>query len=183
MNMCNLHYLNLLEKLQILCHKFGGEIKFTDRFDRYYDKTSFYDSPSAYGVGVLLNKKQVICDKKRDVSIATIIHEMGHMFATSSSPNNSKEFEFFGWEYLVAQEIGMSVEQWLEENSDYIVTEGDSISVGNFLNSDVGHDQSIQDIIGEQIAEGIRLGIIKNGKPISILSPRIYKEDVFWFGY
>ena len=53
--------------------------------------------------------------------ICGLIHEMGHVFASLDGPKDSDEYSFFGWEFLLSQEIGLSLEEFIYGNRDYNV--------------------------------------------------------------
>lgn len=40
--------------------------------------------------------------------LCPIMHEMGHVFASSVAPNDSKETDFLGWEYALAKTLGLA---------------------------------------------------------------------------
>jgi hypothetical protein len=51
---------------------------------------------------------------------ADIIHEMGHVFAARTDPNNCCEYDFFGWELMLARRVG-SLVAWVKRNEEYLV--------------------------------------------------------------
>lgn len=58
--------------------------------------------------------------------VCGLIHEMGHLWAAPHSPTKPglQEFDFWGFEYLLAQQCGISLEEWVEGNGDYAIRIG-----------------------------------------------------------
>lgn len=86
----------------------------------YIAKGSFSEAPfSGNDLGIVWEKKQVLfCGA---VLWYEVVHEMAHVFACLREPNNSNEWDFFGWEYAMAKML-KGVPEWKAENGDYVVT-------------------------------------------------------------
>lgn len=56
-----------------------------------------------------------------DAHWADLIHEIGHVFATLADPDACQEFDFLGWEFVLAKKIGGSLATWIKKNAEYVV--------------------------------------------------------------
>jgi hypothetical protein len=59
-----------------------------------------------------------------------VLHEMGHVFATTDKPDLCSEEDFLGWEYQIGKSI--DVAEWLTYNKDYRIelANGKVVDVG-----------------------------------------------------
>ncbi len=48
-----------------------------------------------------------------------LIHELGHAVASTHPPDDSPEFDFFGWEYIVAKKCGLTRAEFIDGNGGY----------------------------------------------------------------
>jgi hypothetical protein len=48
-----------------------------------------------------------------------LLHEAGHLVATTERPDAAKEFTFFGWEMAVVEHLGLSMREFYEQNVEY----------------------------------------------------------------
>jgi hypothetical protein len=48
-----------------------------------------------------------------------LLHEAGHLVATTKRPDAAKEFTFFGWEMAVVEHLGLSMREFYERNVEY----------------------------------------------------------------
>lgn len=110
-----------LSKLKRLARKWGGDVVELSRSD--YDKlqSGFYEAPfTSYRLGVHHRSKTVYWSEK--VEVGEVIHEMGHVFASKRPPDLTEEWDFFGWEYILAKKVG-ALKEWTGSTSDYQVSE------------------------------------------------------------
>jgi len=98
---------------------------------------------------------RIIYVVKGRADVPAILHEMGHVFASRRSPWHSKEFSFFGWEYLLAKELGIT-RAWAKSNQGY------SVGDDGTLYADLTPQQRKR-VVQTQILKGIKLGIISKG--------------------
>ena len=105
-----------------------------------------------------------------------IIHEMGHVFASKVAPNRQKpsaEFDFFGWEVLLAEKIGLTRQQFYKGQAEYAVNDqGDRIDdfLADTANLPGDRDERLSRLTGimnERIQYARSQGMIKNGRPVS----------------
>jgi hypothetical protein len=119
------------ELLAAYCKKWGGRLtrlseeRFDTRFDAIHGppNRSWYDAPFTGGrLGVLWRKKEIIY--AGDEPWPGILHEMGHVFAAKRNPSLADEYNFLGWEHVMAHVVG-DVKYWREHNANYGVTDSD----------------------------------------------------------
>lgn len=91
---------------------------------------------------------------------AGIIHEMGHVFACHDSPLQSEEFDFLGWEWVLAREVGL-LSEWCASMRNYSLnSQGD-----DFGNISID-DQT--ELIESRVAHACELGLIVDDEPVCI---------------
>lgn len=78
-------------------------------------------APFSDDYGVRWGKREVHYRAGRE--LGPIIHELGHVFACRFPPNHRMCIEprFFGWEWVLSQELGLEKE-WLASVQDYGLT-------------------------------------------------------------
>ncbi len=122
-----------LQSLRRRIHRWGGALLLLDPDDYarkvagIYDGNPWEGAPFAYGHAVWW-KERVIAVSRPLLRLPVLIHEMGHVFADLHPPSFSDEYAWFGWEYALAQAVGIEEETWRADNKDYVV--GDLIDFG-----------------------------------------------------
>lgn len=172
-----------IDQLRKLCHRWGGE--FVELSQSAYDdvrhfkgeqkrvfgphRGPFYEAPfSSERLGVFWKARKLVYSG--DVYWTEVIHEMGHLFASSKNPDRSDEFNFFGWEYLLAKRVG-DPEEWIKTNRHYGVSHRGSEEFGSL------NPKEQKQLLAEQVKCGKKLGIISPwGTPLSIYSKKIGKR-------
>lgn len=146
-----------LQKLHQLAERWGGSlVKVTEAEFEALDVV--VEAPFANHLGVDYKAKKVYYTA--DEQMGLLIHEMGHVFASSLEPYDSDEWEFFGWEWTVARRVGCQTE-WLHGTRDY------GLEPGNEFGS--LSEKEKQELLAERVAHGKTIGIIaKNGVPLCI---------------
>lgn len=163
-----------IEELRKLVEKWGGTLEKVSRDEIYAieEQAGFAAAPFTGGLGVFWKDKRILFTEQTHWS--AIIHEMGHVFVGKCEPENEpNEFDFFGWEYLIAKRF--DIEAWRKENADYVVTE-DGKSLGdltNEFNERVMHgmnldEKEFQALITERLQRAEELGMIQNGEPVTL---------------
>ena len=95
---------------------------------------TFFESPSSsQSLGIDWAKKQIVGVPL--VHWADVIHEMGHLFASFEDPEHSDEMKFFGWEFLLAKQVG-DPRVWIKKNDDYGL--GNGYGLEEFEEQDFG---------------------------------------------
>jgi hypothetical protein len=59
-----------------------------------------------------------------------LLHEAGHLVATTERPDAAKEFTFLGWEIGVVEHLGLSMKAFHASNAEYGVTFGQYYEMG-----------------------------------------------------
>lgn len=114
---------NPLAKLQRMAKRWGGEVvvETTRRFDPMHpylilDRVDVSTAPFDSYYAINWHERRVLIDPvvAGRVSIPSVIHEMGHVFASRRSPNNLRcdETSWLGWEYLIAKRVGCIMADW-----------------------------------------------------------------------
>lgn len=160
-----------LRKLRTIACKWGGSIVqvTAEEYDalREHDHPSrLNDAPfSSHSLGVIHSEKKIVyAEDTRGAASKSppwyeFVHEMGHVFACTSIPSMSKEYDFFGWEYAMALKFD-AVKEWVDGNKDYSVGEGDDLSTLS--------PAEVQKILEERLSVAVSLGLVVNGQPIAI---------------
>jgi hypothetical protein len=99
--------------------------------------------------------------------ICALIHEMGHVFASKSPPGKifgEDEFDFFGWEYLLALKAGLSTDEFINMNDAYQVTnsDGEDRRMGSLSKFEQIH------LLEERVEYSKMNNLIIDGEPIAI---------------
>lgn len=178
MKAANQAYLSQLTNLAI---EWGGNIvkisseEFTKKEGSgYYRETndSLTQAPFAsYPLGFNWKHKIIYhtgkLPKRPEIMATNIIHEMGHVFAMKKRLDSQTEVDFFGWEYQLAMEIGLSPMEFLRGNREYIIED---------LGRDVNHYLKLGNegllhlgmFIEKQLARAVKLGIIVNDEVVAV---------------
>jgi hypothetical protein len=156
-------YTKEVRALRKLAKSWGGDIVRVspEKFKAEARGKDFFEAPFTNAkLGVLWKTKKVLF--VGDVPWGFLTHELGHLFASAENPERSKEFDFFGWEIVLARMVG-DLAEWEKTNKDYIVTNcGRSLREVTKLQKD--------QVYKERIRRAEDLGILKNGIPVSISS-------------
>lgn len=107
-----------LQALKAYAKSWGGDLVEVDTFTDPETGLHFGLCPFSKWLAVDWEGKRVLY--KKGAKVADMIHELGHVFASTLEPCKSKEMDFFGWEFALAQEVDL-VEAWVETNVEYCV--------------------------------------------------------------
>lgn len=129
-------------------------------FVKLEDRPDFSDCPFDLFIGVLHREKRVVWSQDRVPHWTTLLHELGHVLACREAPDVCQEFAFLGWEFAVAQHLGLSIPAWLEGNAYYGVRSGVELES---LDID-----EIDELLEDRLTEARRLGLLVGDTPISI---------------
>lgn len=160
-----------LEACARLCRQFGGRLaivsqhSFDDLFvtaRRSHLDGELHEAPFTAAHGLHWNRKIVYAVQGHE-KVGAILHEMGHVFATSYHPDHPqcREFDFFGWELTLARQIG-AARAWSQHNQNYCVTD---------CGAEWGTRTSRQKqrIIADRLSCAHKIGILDNsGVPRSV---------------
>ena len=130
-------------------------------------------------LGVLYLEKLIVYvpNSAPEVEPVSLVHEMGHVFASRSRPNSSKEFGFFGWEYMLCQRVGITIAAWRKSHANYRVG-----SRGNYCCIKDMSENEYEKMIGQAVRHAARFGLIVDGEPVSIrdLEPARFEDLPFF---
>jgi hypothetical protein len=160
----------IVGRLRGLCQSWGGtlvevpEAKLDEIEKRELDRNrrDFYPAPFANDLGVFWRRKRIVYTTvPADRSYAELVHEMGHTFACTKNPEDSDEFDFFGWEYAVIRYVGGSTALWAHTNRFYSVENG-----GRELGS--LSEIEVYNLVQERVAHARTLGILNGYTPLAV---------------
>lgn len=147
--------------LRTLCEEWGGRlVELTE--EAYRQEQHVQEAPfSAGDLGIRWAAKEVVFTRRLPLEPVEVIHEMGHIFAAKAVPDEIKEFDFLGWEYMLALQVGISQQDWVHDNQHYAVTD-DGDELGYMSEGEVSA------LLDERIRAATVAGLIREGKPVAI---------------
>lgn len=89
---------------------------------------SWSEAPFTSGLGVVWDEFKII--GTTETPWPHLLHEAGHLVATTERPDAAKEFTFLGWEMAVVEHLGLSMKAFYESNAEYGVTFGQHNELG-----------------------------------------------------
>lgn len=151
-----------LDRLKQMAMSWGGSlVEVTPAKFRELETTDqLVEAPYTSGVGVDFDAKAVYYTK--GISVVTLLHELGHAFASADRPEDASELDFFGWEFVLAKHLGLE-EEWLDDQVNYSVPFQDGYSSFRRIPLD---DQ--RSLLEASVARGKRLGSIVDGLPVTV---------------
>ncbi len=137
-------------------------------------KPGYYPSPfTSYNMGIFWARKRIIVAP--EVKWPDLIHELGHTFASKEHPDLSEEFDFLGWEYLLAKKIRASISAWGKNHSDYGLgkTEDLPISIntkkyGHWTDYGTLSHRDKQRLLQNRIDCAREKGLVRGNEPLTI---------------
>ncbi len=79
--------------------------------------TGYSEAPFTSGLGVVWDTFDIITTP--ETPWPHLLHEAGHLVATTERPDAAKEFTFFGWEMAVVEHLGLSMREFYDRNVEY----------------------------------------------------------------
>ncbi len=83
---------------------------------------SWSEAPFTNGLGVVWDEFKIIATT--ETPWPHLLHEAGHLVATTERPDAAKEITFLGWEMAVVEHLGLSMKEFQRNNVEYGVTFG-----------------------------------------------------------
>jgi hypothetical protein len=77
----------------------------------------YSEAPFTSGLGVVWDKFEIV--GTTETPWPHLLHEAGHLVATTERPDAAKEFTFFGWEMAVVEHLGLSAREFYDRNVEY----------------------------------------------------------------
>lgn len=129
-----------LRQLSRICRRFGGKLALISEstYKRLFkdgerDEEDLSDAPFAFRHGIWWSQK-IVYAVRDTAEVGTIIHEMGHVFASPHHPHcacsQCHEWSWMGWEIALARQIGAG-RTWSQQNENYAVGERGNDTWGN----------------------------------------------------
>lgn len=155
-------------RLRRKARNFGGDIRHVTEPEfraMRIDSAPF----TKWSLGVHPRAKQVIftdCCKPSCVELFAIglIHEMGHVFATTRHPRNADEVDWLGWEMAMARKIGLTDVQFCRGHYDYVILTDDATELGEYSSRPAARKRYFE----QRIEVAKELGLIQRGHPRSV---------------
>lgn len=85
-------------------------------------------APFTSGLGVVWDEFKIV--GTTETPWPHLLHEAGHLVATTERPDAAEEFTFLGWEMAVVEHLGLSMKAFHEANAEYGVTFGQYYEMG-----------------------------------------------------
>ncbi len=86
------------------------------------------EAPFTSGLGCVWDKFEIV--GTTETPWPHLLHEAGHLVATTERPDAAKEFTFLGWEMAVVEHLGLSMKEFHRSNAEYGVTFGRYYEMG-----------------------------------------------------
>lgn len=84
---------------------------------------SWSEAPFTSGLGVVWDEFKIIATT--ETPWPHLLHEAGHLVATTERPDASNEAVFLGWELAVVEHLSLSMKAFYESNAEYGINWGD----------------------------------------------------------
>jgi hypothetical protein len=169
-----------LARLSHVCRRWGGQLQILTKqqFDQQFrtdTSTSRIYRSRRYGVsvapfvpdgvrlGCIYSQKIVALVPHRSLHCCYVLHEMAHVLACRQPPDESDEFDFLGWEWVMAKRFGVSCRQWRFLNRDYgLGAEYGCQTLGKVPLP------TFKKVMKKMMARGARVGNLKDGRPTAV---------------
>lgn len=154
-----------LTYLARLCRRWGGEIVFMPKADFHalHFKLSADDGltigPDGNHAVDRPNRRILAVEHQHNVG--TLIHEMGHAFLAEAAPSNPGEFDWLGWEIVLARRAGC-YRVWSKQNAGYAM----NLEEGEREWGELTAEQ-LRRVIADRIDYARKIGIVsQRGEPL-----------------
>jgi hypothetical protein len=116
-----------------LATKFGVRVIEQEAAEAW--RTLFDERPASWSEAPFTSHLGVVWDKfeihaTTETPWPHLLHEAGHLVATTERPDAAKEFTFLGWEMAVVEHLGLSMKAFHASNAEYGVTFGQYYEMG-----------------------------------------------------
>lgn len=154
-----------LKRLKRYAKRWGGSIELVT--DEVFNELDIVSAPfTSWNIGVDHQNLKVyhspFCEPN-DVAVYTtsLIHELGHCFASTQGPHESKEYAFFGWEVVLAKKVGLTLDDFCLGNNDYGI-EDDGTDLGSLAK------EAQYALLSTVVETAKASGLIVRGAPVSL---------------
>jgi hypothetical protein len=174
------HVSAIMKRAALECRRLGGELVRLPREQEalLYElnpdtgrQQVYYACPFDIRCGVLYRARMVVYVDD-ELTYGTLIHEMAHCFASTSTPSSSQEFQFLGWEYALAGRWGAR-RKWLKDSRNYVISDHGA-DIGDMLRPSGRPNATLQKVFMERLVVARELGLVVglDDKPMSVRSKR-----------
>ena len=163
---------HLIQELRRRVEEWGGRLELVNDVDEIagnYETSGVSPAPFEYDLGVSHKRKIIYYEAtllQRRAAIGGLVHEAAHVFACRDEPGFSEEYDFLGWEWLFAREVGL-LEEWMLSMNNYALAASESDYSEDF---EYLSDEARSDLFEERYQHAEKLGLIVDGRCVSIRS-------------
>jgi hypothetical protein len=156
-----------LSRLRRLIEPWGGSIQVVYSMPENDD--DWYPAPFAEfcrqdTLGLWWTRKRIVmCSPMSLHYVGDVIHECAHLFATTKRPDESSEWDFLGWEMVVAERVGLPMPSWRQAHYNYFVDLDTSRTIVEYTDKELRH------LYEDRVMYAWLTGIIdEKGRPLSV---------------
>ena len=170
--MARLSKEDVVQRLRRRARRWGGDL--IEVSDKEFESRRVPQAPfTGWHVGLRFRAKQVVFAEfaqPRDIAFftATLLHEMGHVFATTRAPYKAEEYDFLGWEIALARKVGLTDAAFCRANADYEIDEHQGDAYYGQFRDFVGDPKGRLAFLTQRVERAKELGLIRRGHPVSV---------------
>lgn len=120
------HLRDRRKLIAYLDREFGVTVKERDpetAWQWQFRPANWSEAPFTSGLGVVWDEFKIIATT--ETPWPHLLHEAGHLVATTERPDASNEAVFLGWELAVVEHLGLSMKAFHASNAEYGINWGD----------------------------------------------------------
>ena len=152
-----------VNQLLELASSWGGAVVQCNR--KYFESRVVNGAPFSNDLGVDYEHKLVFAvTGALYENPGGVILEMGHVFASLVAPQDADEYDFLGWEFMLARKVGL-VDEWLDSMDDYSIADSPNIAFPEFGYMELD-DQD--EVLCARVEHARELGLIIGEEPVSV---------------
>jgi hypothetical protein len=106
--------------LAYLATEFGVRVierEASTAWQRQHQPAAWSEAPFTSGLGCVWDKFEIV--GTTETPWPHLLHEAGHLVATTERPDAAKEFTFLGWEMAVVEHLSLSLREFYDRNVEY----------------------------------------------------------------
>ena len=126
------HARDRLHLITYLATRFGVQVierEASEAWKWIHRPAGYSEAPFTSGLGIVWDKFEIYATN--ETPWPHLLHEAGHIVATTERPDAAKEFTFFGWEMGVVEHLDLSMRTFYEQNAEYGVNWGNHVELGS----------------------------------------------------
>lgn len=151
--------------LMELVQSWGGDIRYAGWDEELPGRTE--GAPFSAWLAIDYDNKLVYVRGPLDLEeLGGLIHECAHVFACHEHPRAAAEYDFLGWEFIVARKVDL-LPAWLASMTHYVIVHDAETGMEATFDELSVDEQS--DALEERVAFAIEQGLLTpDGEPLSI---------------